>query len=134
MKKKKIIIQNNFTKNIDEENIDEENADIYFKYNNNKIVIIKEQSDSSNKTDSLDLNLSSSERSNKNDIFNTNILNTNNINIARRSRNVIRTSVSPIDDFTLNDDDSSSLPDLIIPTSSVINDTNSNNDDDVQDS
>ena len=61
-------------------------------------------------------------------------LHTNNINIARRSRNVIRTNVSPIDDFTLNDDDSSSLPDLIIPTSSVINETNSNNDDDVQES
>ena len=86
MKKKKIIIQNNFSEQ--NENIDEnENSNIYFKYKNNKIVVVKEASDSSNKTDSTDINLSSesinlssesinivSEPINKNDILDADII------------------------------------------------------------
>ena len=80
MKKKKIIIQNNFSEQ--NENIDEDdtlkglkkevNSDIYFKYKNNKVVIVKEASDSSNKTDSIDI--PSSESCNKNDVLDTDII------------------------------------------------------------
>jgi len=79
MRKKKIIIQNNFSEQI--ENIDEDyailglnkevNPDIYFKYKNNKVVIVKEASDSS-KTDSTDI--PSSESLNKNEVLDTDII------------------------------------------------------------
>jgi len=51
---------------------------------------------------------------------NNNNINNSNIILARRSRNTIRPNSSPIGDFTFNEEDSS-LPDLIIPTSTVIN-------------
>jgi hypothetical protein len=64
--------------------------------------------------------------------------NTNNSNIilARRSRNAIRPNSSPIGDFAFNEEDSS-LPDLIIPTSTLINAnsyTYTNSNDEIQDS
>jgi hypothetical protein len=84
MRKKKIIIQNNFSEqneNIDE---DEVNSDIYFKYKNNKVVIVKEASDSSktdasktdsadSKTDSID-SKTSLESSNKNEVLDNDII------------------------------------------------------------
>jgi hypothetical protein len=93
MRKKKIIIQNNFSEQ--NENIDEDlilsglnkelNSDIYFKYKNNKVVIVKEASDNSktdstensNKTDSTDI--PSSESNNietviKNEALDTDII------------------------------------------------------------
>jgi hypothetical protein len=82
MRKKKIIIQNNFLEK--NENIEEElNSDIYFKYKNNKIVIVKESSDSSktdnSKTDSTDIPSTESinnsfETMNKNDSLDTDIV------------------------------------------------------------
>ena len=91
MRKKKIIILNNFSEQ--NENIDEDytlsglnkelNSDIYFKYKNNKVVIVKEGSDSS-KTDSTDIPntdiLSSEsinncfETVNKNEVLDTDII------------------------------------------------------------
>jgi hypothetical protein len=84
MRKKKIIIQNIFSEQ--NENIDEDytlsglnkevNSDIYFKYKNNKVVIVKEASDSSktdnSKTDSTDI--PSSESTNKNEVLDTDII------------------------------------------------------------
>jgi len=76
MRKKKINIQNNFLEQ--NENIDEEevNSDIYFKYKNNKVVIVKEASDSSktdnSKTDSTDI--PSTEFINKNEALDTDII------------------------------------------------------------
>ena len=86
MRKKKIIIQNNFSEQ--NENMDEDytilglnkevNPDIYFKYKNNKVVIVKEASDSS-KTDSTDIPSSESinncfETVNKNEGLDTDII------------------------------------------------------------
>jgi len=75
MRKKKIIIQNNFSEQ--NENLEEEvNSDIYFKYKNNKVVIVKEASDSSktdnSKTDSTDI--PSSESIIKNEALDTDII------------------------------------------------------------
>lgn len=78
MRKKKIIIQNNFSER--NENIDEEeeiNSDIYFKYKNNKVIVVKEISDNS-KTDSTDIpsseSMNSFKKDNKNEALDTDII------------------------------------------------------------
>jgi hypothetical protein len=96
MKNKKIIIQNNFS-----EQNENENSDIYFKYKNNKIVVVKEGSDSSNKTDSTDINLSSESTNLSSESINLGLesinLSSESINLGSESTNLCSESINKND-------------------------------------